>query len=165
MLHRPLYFSLLLPAFLAMAPHTHARISSDANVTTTVVDPAVITAASDLDFGPISGDANAGGKARVVAPRKPAGTSAGKASPATVIVGGAADQSYSIGLPKEAYLLKHENGRDTVTVDGFTTGMPEGLLLSGEQIIRMGATLSLDAQQAPGLYSSQAGIPVTVHYN
>src|SRR5690606_21477954 len=122
---------------------------------------------SDLDFGPIAsnGKTKDGSHTRVVSPHDPAGDSAENGSPATLIISGAGDQSYSIGLPRGSHLLKHENGRGTVTVENFTTGLPEGMLLSGEQTIHLGATVSLDAQQSPGLYTVDGGIPVIVHYN
>lgn len=160
--------ALLLFASLAASAHVNAQVSSSASATTTVVDPAVIAAQADLDFGRI--DAGSARKVVVVAPQEtsgPAGSrdSAGGASPAVVTVAGASDQSYSVSLPRQARTLVRENGGETVKVGEFTSDLPEGMLLSGEQTIRIGATLSMEERQAPGRYVSPSGIPVIVNYN
>jgi hypothetical protein len=160
--------ALLLLAGLGMSAHVNAQVSSSASATTTVVDPAVITKHSDLDFGHIE----AGGTARtiVVSPNETSGQGGNKdsgasASPATITIEGASDQSYSISLPQGTHTLARQNGHDTVKVKDFTSDIPDGLLLSGSQTIRIGATLVVEDEQAPGLYTSQSGIPVIVNYN
>lgn len=159
-------------AFLLLASlgcaQVNAQVSSSASATTTVVDPAVIANTSDLDFGRIEADAPA--RTIVVSPHETSGQGDGRnssngAAPATITIAGASDQSYSISLPKEAHTLVRQNGTETVKVKEFTSDLPEGLLLSGEQTMRIGATLSVEEKQAPGLYASQSGIPVIVNYN
>ncbi len=179
MLHR-YHPSLLLLACLGIVAPASAQISSSANATTTVVDPAVIATLSDLDFGAISPAAS--GSTVIVTPHESTGDSGAsasveksgeqsdaksvaKASPAIIAIGGASGQSYSITLPKESHLLKQENGHETVAVEAFTADIPEGLLLSGEQTIRLGATLSMNEGQAPGRYTAPSGFPVIVNYN
>lgn len=159
---------LLLFAALGLSAQANAQVSSSASATTTVVDPAVITKHSDLDFGHIEADGTA--RTVVISPNETSGPGGNQdngagASPATIKVEGASDQSYSIGLPQKAHTLAHQNGNDTVKVKDFTSDIPDGLLLSGSQTIRIGATLSIEEGQAAGLYVSQAGIPVTVNYN
>jgi spore coat protein U-like protein len=160
--------ALLLLAGLGVSAQVNAQVSSSASATTTVVDPAVITKTSDLDFGQIE----AGGPARtiVVSPHETSGEGAGKdsgqgASPATITIEGASDQSYSISLLQGTHSLARQNGNETVKVKDFTSDIPDGLLLSGSQTINIGATLLLEDKQAAGLYNSQAGIPVIVNYN
>lgn len=168
--------SLFLIACLGITAPASAQVSSSANATTTVVDPAVITTLSDLDFGAINPAAS--GSTVIVTPHESTGDSGASASdkksveksaastaPAVIAIGGASGQSYSITLPKESHILKHENGNETVAVEAFTADIPEGLLLSGEQTIRLGATLSMNEGQAPGRYTAQAGFPVIVNYN
>ena len=183
MLHR-YHPSLFLIACLGIAAPASAQTSSSANATTTVVDPAVITTLSDLDFGAISpaasgstviitphestGDSGASASSENSSEKsveKSAAKSVAKASPAIIAIGGASGHSYSITLPKESHILKQKNGNETVAVEAFTADIPEGLLLSGEQTIRMGATLSMNEGQAPGRYTAQAGFPVIVNYN
>jgi hypothetical protein len=167
MSYRSRIFFLLL-AGLGTVAQVNAQVSSSANATTTVVDPAVIANTSDLNFGLIDADAPA--RSVVVSPHETSGPGEESdrrhgASPATITIAGASDQSYSISLPQEAHTLVRQGGNETVTVQDFTSDLPEGLLLSGEQTLRIGATLSVEERQAPGLYASQSGIPVIVNYN
>lgn len=167
MSYRSRIFFLLL-ASLAPIAQVNAQVSSSASATTTVVDPAVIASTSDLNFGLIDADAPA--RKIVVSPHETSGQGEESdkphsASPATITIAGAGDQSYSISLPEKAHTLVRQNGNETVTVQDFTSDLPEGLLLSGEQTIRIGATLSVAEKQAPGLYAPQSEIPVIVNYN
>lgn len=158
----------LMLAGLGAFAQVNAQVSSSASATTTVVDPAVIDNTSDLDFGRI--EAGAGARTIVVPPHETSGQGEGSenrksASPAAITISGASDQSYSISLPQEVHTLVQQNGNETVKVQEFTSDLHEGLLLSGEQTIRIGATLSVAEKQAPGVYASQSGIPVIVNYN
>lgn len=172
MFHR--FRTLLLPASLSLfalcgvSTQAAAQVGSSANATTTVVDPAAIAKISDLDFGTI--DANSESSTIVMTPHETAGNngasdSGSAASLAAIHISGANDQSYSISLPRQARTLSRQNGTDTVSVHGFTSDLPEGMLVSGNREVRIGATLSLNDEQAPGTYTDEAGIPVTINYN
>lgn len=158
---------LMLVTSLGLSAPVYAQLSSTASATTTLADPAGIAKASDLDFGLVEAGKNT---SVVVSPYETTGRSHGNdaasaATPASIDITGASDQSYSIGLPREARILQRQNGKETVTVREFATGIPEGLLMSGQQRVQVGATLAMEKEQAPGLYASQAGLPVVVNYN
>lgn len=158
---------LFLVSSLSLSTQVGAQVSSSASATTTLADPATIAKAADLDFGLIDAGKNT---SVVVSPHETSGRSQGNesesaASPAIIDISGASNQSYSIGLPREARILTRQNGNETVTVREFATGIPEGLLMSGKQTVQVGATLAMENGQAPGLYATQDGIAVVVNYN
>ena len=88
--------------------------------------------------------------------------SSGSAGGASFTVTGVPLLTYSITLPSSATLAA---GGSTITVNSFTSS-PSGsgsLPLGGSQVLRVGATLRVGANQTPGSYSGT--FSVTVAYN
>ncbi len=147
-----------------------AQTSATANftVSATIIQPISITTTSDMNFANI--DAQTGGKI-ILTPdniRQSIGgvVLAGEEnlSAATFIVSGQQGYTYDISLPEDTYTLT--NGIENMVIDNFTSSLNSGNLIADEsQIIRVGATLNVNANQTPGLYSTSAPIKVTVNYN
>lgn len=160
--------AVLLLTGLAVSTQANAQVSSSSSATTTLADPAVIAETSYLDFGKIDADSDT--RTIQVLPHET--SEQGSAddtrlgpTPATVSIAGASDQNYSVSVRGKPHTLARQNGKETVKIQDVTSDLPEDMLLSGSQTVRIGATLTMDDEQAPGLYLSQLGIPVTVNYN
>lgn len=71
---------------------------------------------------------------------------------ATFVVSGEPHENYRINLPNEVNLA---NGNDHMKADTFTSSPNnEGRLdVTGHQTLRVGATLHVEAHQAPGFYT------------
>ncbi len=147
-----------------------AQTSATANFTAsaTIIQPITITTTSDMNFANI--DAKTGGQI-ILTPDNTRTSSGGvvlageeNLSAATFIVSGQSGYTYNISLPKDTYTLT--NGIEDMVIQNFTSSTSGGNMIADEsQIIRVGATLSINANQTPGFYSTPAPINVTVNYN
>jgi hypothetical protein len=86
----------------------------------------------------------------------------GGSSPASFSVSGEPNTAYQILLPSSAVLT---TGPENMTFDSFTTSTagPGSLNGGGTQVISVGATLHVNANQGRGSYAGQ--LPVTVIYD
>jgi hypothetical protein len=159
-------FSIVLLAFTAGA---FAQSSATATATAVIVSPITLTRTADMSFGNIIADVDGGTVVLV-----PAGTRTlnGLTSPsipgtianASFTVTGFGGATYAITLPASHTI---SNGTQNMVVDTFTstpdaTGTLDG---AGSQILNIGATLNVGANQASGTYTHAAGFTVTVNYN
>lgn len=71
--------------------------------------------------------------------------------------------SYDIDVPQGEYLLS--NGENAITIKDFIYETSSDHLKNGKQVIKLGATLEINANQNPGKYISQEALQVTVAYN
>jgi len=123
--------------------------------------------ADDLDFGNVQAGVTSG---TVVIPPNGARSGSGGVTlgapssegPAIFNVAGEPGASYSITLPSSLTL---DHNTDHMTVDTFvstpsTTGTLDG---DGKNVLKVGATLHVAANQPPGTYTKQ--FTVTVTYN
>lgn len=88
----------------------------------------------------------------------------GTASAAQFLVSGTASATYAITLPPDG-TVSLSSGSQTMALNGFAS-FPHAtgtLSAGGTQILNVGATLSVGANQQPGNYSGSFN--VTVHYN
>ena len=74
-------------------------------------------------------------------------------------VAGAIGATYSVGLPSTISITC---GSHTMTVGEFAAS-PAGNLAGGSEVLRVGATLAVEANQPPGRYTGS--FEVTVNYN
>lgn len=149
----------------AGAQQSSATASANANAA--IVAAISISNTVDLDFGQVV----AGGTSGTVAMSAGGSRSAvggvtlgstGSAAPASFIVSGDANASYSITLPGSMSLT---SGGNNMTVNTFTSS-PNGsgtLGGGGSQNLNVGATLQVGASQAAGSYTGSFN--VTVAYN
>ncbi|SFW25199.1 DUF4402 domain-containing protein [Chitinophaga sancti] len=158
---------------LGFSKTSYGQASATANVSATIIAPIAISKSNDMNFGRVAATAAAG--TVVLAPAGtrtftggvtlPSFGGTGDVSPAIFDVSGAPDYTYSITLPTTATTIA--NGSNTMTVDTWTSSpTPIGTLAGdGTQTLRVGATLNVGANQAPGVYTSATPFTVTVNYN
>lgn len=88
----------------------------------------------------------------------------GQVNPAEAVVSHG-NLSYDISLPDTFTLFNEENPSQTVILNEFTVTSLPNIIAEGNDIIKIGATLNLEANQLPGFYTNTAGFSVTVTYN
>lgn len=151
-----------------------AQSSAVANASATITTPISIEKVSgkDLDFGNIAAGNSVGmvilnptGVRQVLGGASLSST-AGTVSVAEFLVKGEASYSFSITLPAAVTLLNSNNNSQTMTVDSFTS-TPEatGTLYGGATTLKIGARLTVNANQDPGYYVSDSPFSITVNYN
>jgi len=164
-----LAFSIVLLAFTAGA-FAQNTDTEQTTATATIVGPLTLTKVSDMNFGTIAVSAVAGtvqlgtdnsrtplGGVTLVPP------AAGVA--ASFTVAGEANETLAITLPADGTVTLTGAG-PAMAVNGFvhSAGATPSLNGSGAAAFTVGATLSVAANQASGVYTS-ANFPVTVSYN
>lgn len=160
--------------FVSFSNQLFAQASADADAFATIVTPISITQTADLHFGNVAIQAG-GGTGTVVLNaetdvRTPGGdvtlpATSGTVNAASFDVAGTANYTYAITLPSTDHTIT--DGTNTMIVNGFTsfpatTGTLDG---SGEQVLKVGATLNVGANQPAGTYQSGTPFTVTVNYN
>ncbi|MEG9326718.1 DUF4402 domain-containing protein [Salinimicrobium catena] len=142
---------------------TSVQINSRA----TIIDPLNITNSVDLDFGNVISSFNPG---TVIL--SPDGTRSangvhisnnfpGHVAPAEAIVKHG-NNNYSITLPKSFILYNQNDPNQVLTIDEFTVSPETGEVMD---VLKIGATLNLKANQSAGFYTNTSGFNVTVSYN
>ncbi|PTX43133.1 uncharacterized protein DUF4402 [Christiangramia gaetbulicola] len=146
-----------------------AQNSSTATVNSraTVIDPIKIDKTVDLDFGNVISAYNPGqviltpDGSRVAYGVQISNSVPGTVNPAEAIVTHG-NNNYSITLPEEFTLYNQDNPNQILIIDRFTVQPQEGNLID---VIKIGGTLNLEANQASGFYTNSSGFNVTVSYN
>ena len=167
---RVILSALVLTAF---AVNANAQATATATATATIVTPISITKNVDMNFGNIAVSAASGGTVILA----PAGTRTtggaggvtlpavtGTVTAASFTVNGNGSYTYAITLPSSPVTL---TGPAAATMDAtaFTsTPSATGTLTGGTQNLLVGATLTVAAAQAAGVYTS-GNFNVTVNYN
>lgn len=161
-----LILTFLFIAFNLVACHAQATASFTASAT--IIQPIGIKTMANLDFAEI--DARSGGEIILTADenRLVKGTSAlAIGSPVTAAafeVTGQQGFAYSISLPGDSFNLT--NGTESMVIKDFTSSQGKAAnLTGGSSLFKVGATLVVNSQQSPGMYSSTTPINVTVNYN
>ena len=159
-----LFLFLGLSSILAMA---QASASATVNSRATVIDPIQIDKTVDLDFGNIITAYNPGSVilspdgSRVAYGVQISNTIPGNVTPAEAVVTHG-NNNYAITLPESFLLYNQENPNQVLRIDQFTVTPQEGEVMD---IIRIGGTLNLEANQLSGFYTNSSGFNVTVSYN
>lgn len=165
------YTLILVFLFLGFSSIVNAQVRANATASATIVTPIKIVKNSDLNFGNFTTNGGAGAvvlAAGNVASRTsssnvsmPAVT--GNVTAAVFAVSGEVGFAYSITLPANDHIIS--NGTDKMVVNEFTSSALH-TLSAGEELIYLGATVHVDANQEIGNYSSLgAGFEVAVNYN
>lgn len=159
---------LMTLGFNAVADNNTA--TSNATASAKIMTPITINTESHLQFGTFSSTGNAG---TVTIEASLAGTRTSDPSitlsaldnggSASYTVTGEANATYVITLPSSITI---SDGTNSMDIDNFTSNHDENigtLNASGSEIIFVGATINVDANQAAGEYSGS--YDVTVSYN
>ena len=142
--------------------------SASVNSTAVIVEPIEITKSVDLHFGNVISGYNPGTLtlspegSRTAYGVQLSPANPGEVSPAEAVVKHG-NYNYSITLPENFRLFNENNPNQFLVIDRFTV-LPS---VTGEQvdILKIGATLNLEANQPPGFYTNSSGFNVTVTYN
>jgi hypothetical protein len=163
--HRILWRSLSVVAIvIAAAPGFAARGTALASAT--ICPGVAVSRVSNLDFGAIP----SGAVGTVVVTTAGSRTASGgialeglgaPPSAAEFAVSGREGMSYAITLPERVAV---SDGRHSLTVEQFTASREAtDLPGSGSEVLKIGATLRVEADQGPGQY--RGSFEVTVSYN
>lgn len=151
-----------------------ADATANANINATVVAPIAITKTADLNFGSFAADDLTAGTVAVSTAGNrtfDGGTSAvssgaGTVTAASFSVTGEGTSTFSIVLPTTVTLAHASLANTTMSVGTFASNPSgTGTLTAGAATVTVGATLSVAAGQAVGVYANASGLPVTVAYN
>ncbi|WP_029033282.1 DUF4402 domain-containing protein [Salinimicrobium terrae] len=154
---------------LLFSTQVFAQTSAAATVTSrvTIIDPIKIDKTVDLDFGNVISAYNPGTViltpegSRVANGVQISSSFPGTVNPAEAIVTHG-NNNYSITFPESFVLFNSDNPDQQLIIDQFTVEPEEGLI---SDIIKIGARLNLEANQASGFYTNSSGFNVTVTYN
>lgn len=158
---------ILLFSFVVISAKSQTSASATVNSQATVIDPIKITKSVDLDFGNVISAYNPGivilspDGSRVAYGVQISNTLPGNVTPAEAIVNHG-NNNYSITLPESFTLYSQDNQNQVLTIDEFTVS-PEKSELT--DILKIGGTLNLMANQSAGFYTNSTGFNVTVSYN
>ncbi|PTX43131.1 uncharacterized protein DUF4402 [Christiangramia gaetbulicola] len=153
----------MFPAWLM--GQNSATASFTASVT--VIEPIEVKTTSHMNFANI--DAREGGTV-ILHPdntREAIGSvnleSNSEVSAAVFEVNGQNGYSYDIALPESSYILT--NGSENITIKDFQSDFSSGNFSGSSQNVRVGASIYINPDQEPGVYTSQTLLQVTVNYN
>ncbi len=158
---------ILISFFLGSQAFAQASASATVESRATVIDPIQIDKTVDLDFGNIITAYNPGSVilspdgSRVAFGVQISNSIPGNVTPAEAVVTHG-NNNYSITLPESFLLYNQENPNQVLRIDQFTVAPQEGDVMD---IIRIGGTLNLEANQLSGFYTNSEGFNVTVSYN
>ena len=148
-----------------------AQVSASATAAANIITPIQISKAADLYFGNIVAGTNPG---TVTVSHdgirtKSGGVTLPTATPGTITaakfnISGLPSATYSITLPTSTTITKN-GGTEQMTIDNFTSDPHETgtITTDGTQILAVGATLNVGANQSAGTY--EGSFSVTVAYN
>jgi len=161
------YIFILFISLFGFSVSAQNSASATVNSRATVIDPIKIDKTVDLDFGNVISAYNPG---RIIL--SPDGTRTafgvqisnslpGNVNPAEAVVTHG-NNNYAITLPESFLLYNQENPNQVLRIDQFTVAPQEGSIMD---IIKIGGTLNLEANQTSGFYTNSSGFNVTVSYN
>lgn len=164
---RTSFFLLLLMLFPVFA---FSQATAKVNANATVIEPIRINKTVDLGFGDIISSFTPG--TVTLSPdgtRVAAGVQISESSPGNVSPGKAeiihGDNSYSLTLPEAISLVNELNPNQVMIIDEFQVKSQKNTMGAGTDLINIGATLNLEANQQPGYYTNTTGFNVTAAYN
>jgi len=162
--------SLLLFLLVFFQGFSQASATSTITARVKVVEPIMIAKTVDLDFGNVIGSFTTG--TLTLDPdgiRNVNGVQISNAVPGDVTAAEAIvthnNNNYSISLPESFTLYNTENPDQFLLINQFTVQPLPNAGDEGTDVLKIGATLNLEANQLPGYYTNSAGFNVTVSYN
>lgn len=162
------YISCIFLLFITFLAQAQQSSSAVVNSTASIVEPIEITKSVDLHFGNVISSYNPGrlilspeGSRTAFGVQIAAGSPGQVSAAEAIVTHGSYD--YSITLPENFRLFNENNPNQFLLINDFTV-VPE---VNGEEVdvLKIGATLNLEANQAAGFYTNASGFNVTVSYN
>lgn len=166
-----LFASLFITVIAVQNVNAQTNATASAQTSANIITPIAIQKTVDLVFGNIVPTANPGtvviptdGERSFTGGAFAFANGSGSPTAAEFNVTGEEDATYSIAITNLSFDVT--NGSETMTVNNIvTTPTPTGVLTEGTQTIKVGATLNVKANQAPGLYENENSLEITVAYN
>lgn len=162
--------SFLLISAGASFAQTTATATAEANAT--IIQPITITKTADLNFGIVVPGATPGtvtvgydGTRASLGGVSLLAGNPGTVSAAHFDAAGQPSTAYTLSIPASVTI---SNGTETMVIDNFTSDPGAGTAtfdVSGTYEIRVGGTLNVLANQAPGDYTNTTDLDVTINYN
>lgn len=158
---------LILSFFFSNMVFAQASASATVDSRATIIDPIQIDKTLDLDFGNVISAYTPGrvilapDGSRVAYGVQISNSMPGNVTPAEAVVTHG-NNNYAITLPESFVLYNQENPDQTLTIDNFTVQPEPGDM---SDVLKIGATLNLEANQLAGFYTNSADFNVTVSYN
>lgn len=164
--------SLFFLFLFLLAGKINAQANASANITARamIVEPIEITKAVDLNFGNVIAGFSDGTivlspeGSRIANGAQISSSVSGQVSAAEAIVSHG-EYDYSITLPESFILFNESNPNQIMVINQFQVTPITGVSTPGDDILKIGATLNLEANQVPGVYTNSEGFNVTVSYN
>lgn len=161
---------LLFIMVFAFKAHSQNSASTNVEARVIVVEPIKISKSVDLNFGNVIAGYTQG--TIILAPdgaRTANGVQISNAIPGEVSAAEAivthGEYNYSITLPENFTLYNVSNPNQIMVINQFQVTPLPGITNQGDDILKIGATLNLEANQSSGFYTNSAGFNVTVSYN
>ena len=159
-------------AMIAFTANSFAQVEAFVATSANVITPITIEGVNVLSFGDIVGTV-AGGTVTVstAGERTSIGdglliATTGTVSAASFTVTGEAEYGFDITLPAAPFDVSNVGDTESMAVGTFISNPDaSGTLNSGTETVNVGATLTVGANQAAGLYSNNEGMAITVQYN
>jgi len=166
-----LFASLFITVIAVQNVNAQTSANTSAQTSANIITPIAIQKTVDLVFGNIVPTANPGtvvlatnGTRSFTGGAFAFANGTGDPTAAEFNVTGEEDATYSITITNSSFDVT--NGSETMTINNIvTTPTPTGTLTEGTQTIKVGATLNVKANQAPGLYKNENSLEITVAYN
>lgn len=161
------YFFILFLSLTGISLSAQNSASATVNSRATIIDPIKIDKTVDLDFGNVISAYNPGrvilspDGSRVAYGVQISNSIPGNVNPAEAVITHG-NNNYAITLPDQFTLYNQNNPNQILIIDRFTVLPEEGNILD---VIKIGATLNLEANQLFGFYTNSSGFNVTVSYN
>ncbi|MFD1095896.1 DUF4402 domain-containing protein [Salegentibacter chungangensis] len=162
-------YLLIICFFYGLQGFCQASASASVNTRVSVIDPIKINKTLDLNFGNVISSYNPGSLiltpdgTRTANGVQISSSMPGDVSPAEAIVVHG-NNSYSINLPDSFILYNQDNPNQILIINQFVVEPTAGTT-AGTDILKIGATLNLEANQLSGFYTNTGGFNVTVSYN
>lgn len=132
-----------------------------------IIEPISIKNTSNMNFASV--DARNGGTVTLNPDHTRTTTgdvyldNAANVSAAMFEVKGQNGYSYSIHVPKGSFAMT--NGLSEITIKDFNINSYKSSMTKEAQSISLGATLEIEPDQKPGIYTTSSPIEITVSYN
>jgi hypothetical protein len=163
-------FLILVILMFALKAHSQNSASANVEARAVVVEPIKISKSVDLNFGNVIAGYTQG--TIILSPdgaRTANGVWISNAIPGEVSAAEAVvthgEYNYSITLPENFKLFNESNPSQIMVINQFQVTPLPGITNQGDDILKIGATLNLEANQSAGYYTNPAGFNVTVSYN
>jgi hypothetical protein len=167
------FAAIAMIAFTTTNSFAQSTASTTAASSATVITPITITKAGDMNFGNLVATAAGGAIVLSTANARSGdaaillGTQNGTVTAASFTVTGETAFTYAITLPTGTFNVSNSDATPATMAVGTFVSSPNatGTLTAGTETLKVGATITLLADQASGVYTNAADLAVTVYYN